>query len=118
MWPTSNLSQYSGTPKHETDSMQRARTSYVKKRLFGRNFDSVSSASQIAPSQPDNFANPNDDKASIITLGRLRKFNDINGYENGPAVNLDPDEGEAEEQMDTVLSLAASRLRAKRLLDG
>lgn len=87
MWPTTNLSQYSGTPKHDTESMARARTSYVKKRLFGRNFDSVSSASQIGHNQPINFASPADDKASIITLGRLKEFNNINGYENGPATD-------------------------------
>lgn len=30
-----------------------------------------------------------DDRASIITQDRLRKFNEIYGYENGPAVNDD-----------------------------
>jgi hypothetical protein len=39
-----------------------------------------------------NFGNPNDDKASILTVDRLRKFNDINGYEHGPAA--EPEIGE------------------------
>jgi len=29
----------------------------------------------------------NEDRASIITQDRLRKFNEIYGYENGPATN-------------------------------
>jgi len=39
------------------------------------------------------YLNNNDDKASIITQDRLKKFNEIYGYENGPAtVGLeDPD---------------------------
>jgi hypothetical protein len=28
----------------------------------------------------------NEDKASIITQDRLKKFNEIYGYENGPAI--------------------------------
>jgi hypothetical protein len=39
----------------------------------------------------DNFGGPQDDRASTLTRDKLRKFNDINGFEHGPA-------GEAEEQ--------------------
>lgn len=37
-----------------------------------------------------------DDKMSIITQDRLKKFNEIYGYENGPAVMEET--GEDEEQ--------------------
>jgi hypothetical protein len=29
-----------------------------------------------------------DEMKSVITLDKLRKFNEINGYENGPAVDI------------------------------
>jgi hypothetical protein len=39
-----------------------------------------------------------DEMKSVITLDKLRKFNEINGYENGPAVdeNQNLEEGEGD----------------------
>ena len=45
---------------------------------------------------PTNIGTANDDKASIITLDKLKKFNEIYGYEGGPAVE------EPEELLDKV----------------
>lgn len=39
------------------------------------------------------------DRASIITQDRLKKFNEINGYENGPATEeLEQDEDEIQDE--------------------
>lgn len=55
-----------------------------------------------------------DDKASVITTDKLKKFNEIYGFENGPALDDqqqdDEDEGvsnpnEGDEQRDEVHSL-------------
>lgn len=40
----------------------------------------------------------NEDKASIITQDRLKKFNEIYGYENGPATEEPEQEEEGELQ--------------------
>lgn len=39
----------------------------------------------------------NEDKASIITQDRLKKFNEIYGYENGPATRIEDGQDEGEE---------------------
>ena len=39
----------------------------------------------------------NEDKASIITQDRLKKFNEIYGYENGPATRIEEGQEEGEE---------------------
>ena len=36
--------------------------------------------------------NVDDDKISVITTDKLKKFNQINGFEDGPAVNNINDE--------------------------
>lgn len=43
-----------------------------------------------------NIGSPNDDKASIITQDKLKKFNDIYGYEHGPATKQQEGESEVE----------------------
>ena len=48
-----------------------------------------------------NHGVPNDDKASIITQDKLKKFNEIYGYEHGPAIVNEEDEDQ-EEQNDQV----------------
>ncbi len=55
-----------------------------------------------------NLGGPNDDKASILTVDKLRKFNDINGYEHGPAAENpgEEDQEAADEQRDQVGELA------------
>ncbi len=77
-----------------------------------------------------------DERASVITQDRLKKFNEIYGYENGPAVdheNEEDEEGEGfnhedellsnpnegEEQRDEVHSLASkNQFQSQGLLKG
>jgi hypothetical protein len=40
-----------------------------------------------------------DDKESVITQDKLKKFNEINGFENGPAAQ-DPEEQLSEEKQE------------------
>ena len=41
-----------------------------------------------------NLGDQQDDKASVITQDKLKKFNEIYGYENGPAFEGEEDEEE------------------------
>lgn len=45
-----------------------------------------------------------DDKNSVFTTEKLKKFNEINGYEDGPALAGEDEENEEEELRDEVLS--------------
>jgi hypothetical protein len=67
-----------------------------------------------------NFGNPNDDKASILTVDRLRKFNDINGYEHGPAAEAEgAAEENEEENRDKVEDLATPlKSKGRKFLNG
>lgn len=71
---------------------ERAQSSYNKKRAPLSQVKSPSRENLV----PTNIGTANDDKASIITLDKLKKFNEIYGYEGGPAVE------EAEELQDKV----------------
>lgn len=67
-----------------------------------------------------NFGNPNDDKASILTVDRLRKFNDINGYEHAPAAEAEgAAEENEEENRDKVEDLATPlKSKGRKFLNG
>ena len=39
----------------------------------------------------------NEDRASIITQDRLKKFNEIYGYDNGPATRIEENQEDGEE---------------------
>ncbi len=54
-----------------------------------------------------NLGTPNDDKASILTHDKLKKFNDINGSEHGPEIEIES------ENRDQVNELAASPSKIK-----
>jgi hypothetical protein len=69
------------------EDFPRVGSGYAKKRAVG----DTGSVSRDAFPKIDNFGGPQDDRASTLTRDKLRKFNDINGFEHGPA-------GEAEEQ--------------------
>jgi hypothetical protein len=50
-----------------------------------------------------NVGGPQDDKASNITTDKLKRFNDINGYDHGPATKpLQTEEDEEAEALDKV----------------
>lgn len=73
-----------------TNGQQRAQSSYVKKRIFDKindmneqQFDSVSQNMNLEEK---------DDKESVITQDKLKKFNEINGYENGPAIEQEEED--------------------------
>jgi hypothetical protein len=93
------------------DALARAQSSYHKKRNLEKIDHFSNTQENIATGDGAglmNFGNPNDDKASILTVDRLRKFNDINGYEHGPAAEAEGAAGEDhdEENRDKVEELA------------
>lgn len=45
-----------------------------------------------------NLENDRDDKTSVITQDKLKKFNEIYGYEHGPAVEGAQDEDDHQEE--------------------
>ncbi len=52
-----------------------------------------------------NHGAANDDNASIITLDKLKKFNEIYGYEHGPAVvDEEEDKEELQDKVEEILS--------------
>jgi hypothetical protein len=69
------------------EDFPRVGSGYAKKRAVG----DTGSVYRDAFPKIDNFGGPQDDRASTMTRDKFRKFNDINGFEHGPA-------GEAEEQ--------------------
>ena len=107
-WAYSTVSSFKNVAANQIlspDALDRAQSSYHKKR----NLDKIEhantyqdvvtheqSASQVGSFL--NFGNPNDDKASILTVDRLRKFNDINGYEHGPAADMAADDQDAADE--------------------
>jgi len=97
------------------DALARAQSSYHKKRNLDKLDHFSNTQENIANNEGGlmNFGNPNDDKASILTVDRLRKFNDINGYEHGPAAEPEgAGEENDEENRDKVEELATP-MRAK-----
>lgn len=77
--------------------------------------------------------NIEDDKQSVITTDKLKKFNEINGFDNGPATEQNPEDeeqiggegdalsnpNEGEEQRDEVHSLGQGvNLRSSAALKG
>jgi hypothetical protein len=97
------------------DALARAQSSYHKKRNLDKLDHFSNTQENIATGDGGlmNFGNPNDDKASILTVDRLRKFNDINGYEHGPAAEPEgAGEEHDEENRDKVEELATP-LKAK-----
>jgi hypothetical protein len=104
------------------DALARAQSSYHKKRNLEK-LDHLSSTQELVSPQANktvddrvsvvnglNLGGPNDDKASILTVDKLRKFNDINGYEHGPAAEGgagEEDQEAADEQRDKVGDLAS-----------
>ena len=62
-----------------------------------------------------NIGGPQDDKASIITTDKLKRFNDINGYEHGPATKPLQTE-EDEEAQDKVNELGGKHQASKTSL--
>jgi hypothetical protein len=79
----------------------------VKKRHLDRQpeaYDSVSQSkdaflrASLEGGAP-NLGAPGDDRASTITTDKLKRFNDIYGYEHGPAIRVEQDEADQNEQL-------------------
>eukprot|EP00347_Sterkiella_histriomuscorum_P011364 403372734 len=106
--------------KFETQS--RAQSSYFKKRILDR--INMMDEQDLEKIGHDLNIEDRDDKASVITQDKLKKFNEIYGFEGGPAVEdqqedeeevSNPNEGD--EQRDEVHSLGQNQnLKSKALL--
>lgn len=123
-WAYSTVSSFKNDAASQIltpDALARAQSSYHKKR----NLDKLDHSNTLNDNYHQdtgsnagglfNYGNPNDDKASILTVDRLRKFNDINGYEHGPAAEMEggDDQEAADEQRDMVDELAFSPSKNK-----
>jgi len=119
-WAYSTVSSFKNVAESQIltpDALARAQSSYHKKRNLDKIDHFSTTQENIANGDGGlmNFGNPNDDKASILTVDRLRKFNDINGYEHGPAAEAEgagAAEDNEEENRDKVEELATP-MRAK-----
>lgn len=69
-----------------------------------------------------NVGGPQDDKASTITTAKLKRFNDINGYEHGPATRFTEEDEEAQDQVHEMgkhqYSKTSLKLAGANALDG
>ena len=61
------------------EDLTRAASGYAKRRINGETFSATRENAPITDTK--NIGGPQDDKASTLTLDKLRKFNDINGYD-------------------------------------
>ena len=100
------LSAYSRGPQSTTKSVvggvtpsqtgeQRAQSSYFKKRIIDQ--INMMDDRQLENMSKNLNIEEKDEKASVITQDRLRKFNEIYGFEHGPATG-DEEQNEEEEQ--------------------
>lgn len=104
---TSSLKTSAAAQLQKTEDLARVASGYAKKRNVG---DAGSVSREAFPKlEGTNFGGPQDDKASTITRDKLRKFNDINGYENGPAAEPE----EVDEAYDQVGDLAGSPAKGR-----
>jgi hypothetical protein len=61
-------------------------------QLDEKQLEQIEKELDVKPDDIKAYANgsiSNDDRASIITQDRLKKFNEIYGYENGPATRIE-----------------------------
>ena len=99
-------------------------SSYIKRR----NVDPLNPTAAFSQTQElpviaektagHNIGGPSDDKASIITTAKLKKFNDIFGYDHGPATKPADDEEDQEEAQDRVNEMLPGRGSKTNLLEG
>jgi hypothetical protein len=61
-------------------------------QLDDKQLEQIEKELDVKPDDIKAYANgsiSNEDRASIITQDRLKKFNEIYGYENGPATRIE-----------------------------
>ena len=109
---TSSLKTGAEAQLQKTEDLSRVASGYAKRRNVG---DAGSVTREALPKiDSTNYGGPYDDKASTLTRDRLRKFNDINGYEHGPAATGEQEDAEAfDEAKDQVAELIASPTKGK-----
>jgi hypothetical protein len=85
------LSAYSKAPISTTKSVVggvqgdgRAQSSYFKKRIIDK--INMMDDRELEKMNKNLNVEEKDDKASVITQDRLKKFNEIYGFESGPAL--------------------------------
>ena len=93
----------SGRSRPQTASMMKRKILERINQLDEKQLEQIEKDLDVKTDEIKAFANgsiSNDDKASIITQDRLKKFNEIYGYENGPATRIEDglDDGEELEQ--------------------
>ena len=93
-------------PQSETGG--RAQSSYFKKRILDK--INMMDETELEKMSKNLAVDDKDERASVITQDRLKKFNEIYDYEHGPAVlnnedqNQEDEEGEFGERVGDLLS--------------
>lgn len=96
------LSYHTGVSRPQTASVMKRKILERINQLDEKELSKIGRDLDVKPEDARAYANNassigNDDKASIITQDRLRKFNEIYGYEHGPAA-MQLGEGNEEEE--------------------
>ena len=76
----------------QTASMMKRKILERINQLDEKQLEQIEKELDVKPDDIKAYANgsiSNDDRASIITQDRLKKFNEIYGYENGPATRIE-----------------------------
>ena len=108
---TNYLKSSAAAQLHKTEDLSRVGSGYAKKRIIG---DAGSVNRDTLPKiDSTNFGGPQDDRASTLTKDKLRKFNDINGYEHGPAAAEADDQEALDEVRDQVVDLPGSPTKGR-----
>jgi hypothetical protein len=90
----------SGRSRPQTASMMKRKILDRINQLDEKQLEQMEKELEVKTDDIKAYANgsiSNEDKASIITQDRLKKFNEIYGYENGPATRIDEGQEEGEE---------------------
>ena len=101
------MSVHTGVSKKsrpQTASMMKRKILERINQLDDNQLEQIEKELDVKPDDIKAYANgsiSNEDRASIITQDRLKKFNEIYGYENGPATRIE--EGtEEDDQQDAI----------------
>ena len=89
------MSVHTGVSKKsrpQTASMMKRKILERINQLDEKQLEQIEKELDVKPDDIRAYANgsiSNEDRASIITQYRLKKFNEIYGYENGPATRIE-----------------------------
>lgn len=79
-------------PQDKIETQSRAQSSYFKKRIIDK--INMMDDKDLEKMGKNLNLEEKDEKASVITQDKLKQFNEIYGYDNGPAVEGDEEEEE------------------------